>query len=370
MSILWGRVACSTLLYRLDTFQRSLLSHTASRNFRVSILNSHNQQNFHQQHKQGFRSVMNISLRNSINVSICGLLQHVRYDLLIQRCSQNQPTLTIKRNMGGGPRNEEHKERLRAIRKARKIYFESLPERPPKPSVCTKHFNEVTKWKNEPISKTVEHRVIHICSFIIYAWLNAYPNGASLRKLQRDIAFRMQRKHRLPGKLPYDVIMPIVGKLERENYLSVRMKSNGHVLIYRDKAVNIVPDGQTGMHALSKKADEEDEDDDDDDDDDDRFNIPLAPGEIEGGDNEEREDPTTLSKPISEEEREALYEKLNYRPKFFKEQKPKEKKVKRKKIRDKSDPVMDEIEIPPGTQPTTRGPRFIMNSTSQVENSE
>ena len=300
------------------------------------------------------------------------------------------------RNMGGGPRNSEHTERLRAIRKARKIYFESLPERPEKPPVCTKHYDEVIQWRTEPISKKIEHRVIHICSFIIYAWLNAYPAGASLRKLQRDIAFRMQRKHRLPGKLPYQAIMPIVGKLERENYLSIRMKSNGQVLIYRDKEVNIVPAGQTNMEALSKDA-EEDDDENDNPEEEARFDIPLLPHEVadvdidmdeeptmiprpkpelwdfdpdedrtipDAQDVDTEEDPTLLSRPIPEDQ--VPYEVINYRPKFTKQLKPKVKKVKKKKVIDRSDPIMDPIELPPDTIQTSRGPRYMTSTTSDT----
>jgi hypothetical protein len=304
------------------------------------------------------------------------------------------------RNMGGGPRNDEHKERLRAIRKARKIYFKSLPERGPKSPVCTKHYDEVIKWKTEPISKKIEHRVIHICSFIIYAWLNAYPHGASLRKLQRDIAFRMQRKHRIPGKLPYQVIMPIVGKLERENYLSIRMKSNGHVLIYRDKDVNITPEGQTHMD-MGKDEEIDDKDEEIDEDDKELFNVPLLPHEVAdtdveieeyptipmparkisngkirlrpsqmvadtSTDGDMEEDQTMLSRPIPEDQ--IPYEKSNFRPKFSKEQKPKVKKIKTKKAknRSRSDPVMDPVELPPNTIPTSRGPRFIVETSDTV----
>lgn len=313
---------------------------------------------------QTFRSLVTTGPFQTLerNMLQYGTNHHGAVLKLVQPIHQQLTSMMIIRNMGGGPRNDEHKERLRALRKARKIYFESLPERPPKPAVCTKHYDEVIKWKTEPISKKIEHRVVHICSFIIYAWLNAYPAGASLRKLQRDIAFRMQRKHRIPGKLPYQVIMPIVGKLERENYLSIRMKSNGHVLIYRDKNVNITPEGQTHMEVGCNDKDGNEDGDDDETDDtiQEHFHIsPQSNNEMDDTNVEMGEDPTMSSRPIPEDH--VSYEKSNFRPKFVKEQKPKVKKNKKKKVRNRSDPVMEPLELPPDTIPTSRGPRFVVN---------
>jgi hypothetical protein len=288
--------------------------------------------------------------------------------------------LILKRYMGGGPRNEEHKERLRAIRKARKIYFDSLPPRPPKPPICTKHYDEMCKWKTEHISKRIEYRVIHICSFIIHAWLNAYPAGASLRKLQRDIAFRMQRRHRLPGKLPLQVIMPIVGKLERENYLKTRMKSNGHVLIYRDNEENIVPADQVDMRVAAKADDEayanravalhdiEEEEWPENEEDwfkdekavkkNDKQNV-VTKNQDEMRVVAQADDEGYIHGAVSVDDTDPTYEPLPYIPKFVKQQKPKERKGKKLKVFDESDPVMEWVDIPEGTKYTSRGPRYI-----------
>jgi hypothetical protein len=344
----FGRV-CNSTMCHFDTLQRKvmprvLVSATVRPNKAIH-------QSFMTQQLKSFTALTTIPLRYSI-----GTLSRQTYcdTLSRQQHAHSNLNAITKRFMGGGPRNEEHKLRLRAIRKARKIYFEAMPERPPKPPTCTKHYDEVSAWKTEPISKKIEHRVVHICSFIIYAWLNAYPFGSSLRKLQRDIAFRMQRKHRLPGKLPYQVIMPIVGKLERENYLKTKMKSNGHVLIYRDKEVNIVPEQQYEMNAISKADDDgsDNEDGGDYDDDDDHFDLDAEMEAVE----EDKRNPTPIDAP---------YKPSTYRPKFSKEQKPKVKKVKAPRIKRPSDPVMEDIALPPGTQPTSRGPRFISPDRSE-----
>jgi hypothetical protein len=289
--------------------------------------------------------------------------------------------LILKRYMGGGPRNEEHKERLRAIRKARKIYFDSLPPTPPKPPVCTKHYDEMCKWKTKPISKRIEHRVVHICSFIIHAWLHAYPAGASLRKLQRDIAFRMQRRHRLPGKVPLQIIMTIVGKLERENYLKTKMKSNGHVLIYRDDEENIVPADQVDMRVAARMDDEAynnsavalhdveeegwlEEDDEAWFENETVVDKKKVKKGVHGNHDEMRvaaraDDEVYTHGDVSRSDIDSTYEQPPYVPKFSKQHKPKERKLKKRKGRDESDPVMEWVDVPEGTKYTSRGPRFI-----------
>lgn len=317
-------------------------------------------------------------VRPSINYSCSQNV--IAGSLSLHRNQVKFPTI-VQRRMGGGSLNKEHKERMRAIRKARKIYFDSLPPRPPKPPVCTKHYDEMCKLKTEPISDLIAHRVVYICSFIVHAWLNAFPQGASLTKLQRDIAFRMQRRHRLPGKLPLSVIMPIVGKLERENYLKTKMKTNGHVLIYRDDAENIVPSNQVDMRVAALADDEahanravslhdiEEEEEEWYGDDEEWFKdykrkevVAIAVSEHQdempmGAQADYGPYVTSVRSPDDTDE---AYEELNYRPKFAKEQKPKERKVKKRKAaKDLSDPVMELVDIPEGTKYTSRGPRYI-----------
>jgi hypothetical protein len=65
---------------------------------------------------------------------------------------------------------------------------------------------------------------------------------------------------------------------------------------------------------------------------------------------EEQQDPLVVNVP---------YEPINYRPKFSKERAPKVKKIKKRRILDRSDPVMDTVELPPGMTPTARGPRLM-----------
>jgi hypothetical protein len=291
--------------------------------------------------------------------------------------------------MAGGPMNEEHRERRRAIREARKVYFEANPRPPkaPKPPLCTKHYEEMCSWKTKPVSWRIAHRVDHICSFIIHAWLVSYPDGSGLPKLQFDIAHQMHRQHQLPGKLPLPVIMTIVGKLERENYCKTRMNCRGHLVVYRDPKENIlaemepfVPPPPDDFDA-DREAEENwwlDQDDPawlndnvppkkkkgktvrpagkpkeepapaaDDAAPDDWFEgLPVA-AEDDGGDSARRMEAT------KEEETRT------YSVKLVHNSRPKEWKVKTRKELDASDPVMEYVDIPEGAKYTSRGPRWI-----------
>lgn len=87
-------------------------------------------------------------------------------------------------------------------------------------------------WKQKPTSPLIQDILPHIKDFIKGAWLDHYPEGANLRKLQRDVAFRMSSGHR-PGKLPKEVLMPVLGQLEEEGAVQVRIRRSGRCLIYR-----------------------------------------------------------------------------------------------------------------------------------------
>jgi len=58
-----------------------------------------------------------------------------------------------------------------------------------------------------------------------------YPQGARLKKLQRDVAWRMNRKES-PGKLNMDdQLMPVVGVFLRKGLLQTRSNRNGSLVI-------------------------------------------------------------------------------------------------------------------------------------------
>jgi hypothetical protein len=161
----------------------------------------------------------------------------------VERCCSliPQQQWTVVRTMGGGPRTIDpnrdpvREARLKALKKARKAASKLLGPKPkevPSPSV----YNGLLSWIDKPVSPKIEGILPHMEKFIIEEWLPRYPEGARIRKLQRDVAFRMERKHR-PGKLPYQVLMPVVGRLVRQGSLKTRMASDGACLIYH-------PDGK------------------------------------------------------------------------------------------------------------------------------
>ena len=58
--------------------------------------------------------------------------------------------------------------------------------------------------------------------YIVHAWVKQYPLGARLRKLQRDIAFRMPRPHgEQPGKMDMDELKQLVCLLRDRGVIEV-----------------------------------------------------------------------------------------------------------------------------------------------------
>lgn len=219
--------------------------------------------------------------------------------------------------MGGGPRNPEHQARFKALKKARKAANKLLPPKPPKVErVSTQVYDDLVEWKDKPISEKIAHRVPHMEAFIKDMWLAAYPLGASIRKLQRDIAFRMERQYR-PGKLPYQVLMPIVGNLERQGYLRTRMSSDGKCLIYTGPEVKSGEDISATLTISRKKV---------------RKTAPATatPDNSYNNNTDEEGGSTDSNEPsaVTTRRREP------YKPKFSKQQKPKVHKIKRGKKND------------------------------------
>lgn len=83
---------------------------------------------------------------------------------------------------------------------------------------------------SEPVPRKLQPFLPAMESFIVNQWLPLYPDGARLRKLQRDVAWRMDRKES-PGKLEYDKLLPIVGELARKGLIKTRAKSGGVLVV-------------------------------------------------------------------------------------------------------------------------------------------
>ena len=93
---------------------------------------------------------------------------------------------------------------------------------------------ELVKWKEFPIAPEIKDKLSHIESYIKGDWLDNYPLGACLRKLQRDVAFRMLPRELRTGKLPKDVFKPVVARLQEQGAVGVSINAKGlRYLIFR-----------------------------------------------------------------------------------------------------------------------------------------
>jgi hypothetical protein len=100
----------------------------------------------------------------------------------------------------------------------------------PKELEALRVHHDLLAWKNNPVPPEMNDLIPHLADFVKGTWLEIYPEGANLRRLQRDIAFRMPL-HR-PGKISREKLMPILGQLEKQGVVTVRIKVNGNCLIY------------------------------------------------------------------------------------------------------------------------------------------
>lgn len=107
--------------------------------------------------------------------------------------------------------------------------------------------------KQEPISENMKLHVENITRYITQEWLSMYPLGARLRKLQRDIAFRMPRKER-PGKIPYEELLPILGHVESKGLINIRKSGKGLLLITSPKREKAI-DERDIVHSDAKEGD-------------------------------------------------------------------------------------------------------------------
>mmetsp|Transcript_31775 Transcript_31775/g.46864 ORF Transcript_31775/g.46864 Transcript_31775/m.46864 type:complete len:272 (-) Transcript_31775:407-1222(-) len=83
------------------------------------------------------------------------------------------------------------------------------------------------KYLRQPLSslpKNIMRSVPYIKEYIVKDWLRLYPKGGQLRRLQRDIAYRMDNS---PGKLDHEHLLPIVATLLDEGAIELDTIRNG-----------------------------------------------------------------------------------------------------------------------------------------------
>lgn len=148
----------------------------------------------------------------------------------------NRPEVTVTiftRCMGGGPRNPEH--RGTNGKKSRPWEREEVKSRPPsrrkqrqlaEPPSPTRH----SKFLDVPIPSSVMPYVEKMTAYVKEDWLLKFPLGARIRRLQRDVAWRMNRRIS-PGKLPYEHLVPVVGYWKKNDVVDIVLKPDGELLV-------------------------------------------------------------------------------------------------------------------------------------------
>jgi hypothetical protein len=126
-----------------------------------------------------------------------------------------------------------------------------------------------------PITKNMLPAKDRIQQYITTDFLRNYLDGARLRKLQRDIAFRMDQSglemvFAKEKKLPLESLLNILGEMERNDQVRVRFAKKGKIVVCRPsnyKFVSSASDDQPNGAVGNRNDDDGDDDDSTDDDD-------------------------------------------------------------------------------------------------------
>jgi len=103
-----------------------------------------------------------------------------------------------------------------------------------------------------PIPEHLASKLPDLEAFVVETWLPTFPYGARLRRLQRDIAFRMLPVHQR-GKLDYETeLVPLVGYLQRRGILKIASGRSGRMILYH-------PDAEITYYKHRKDDDDDDE---------------------------------------------------------------------------------------------------------------
>jgi len=94
-------------------------------------------------------------------------------------------------------------------------------------------YDDYAKFLDEPVPDHLQPYVPAIEAFVTDTWLPTFPSGARLKRLQRDMAFRMlPLEQRPPYKLPYEELAPVVGHLQRRGILKTAAGRSGRMILY------------------------------------------------------------------------------------------------------------------------------------------
>ena len=94
-------------------------------------------------------------------------------------------------------------------------------------------YEKYATFLNEPVPDYLHPFLPAIEAFVVDTWLPTFPRGARLRRLQRDIAFRMLPvDQRPPGKVAFEDLSTVVGHLQRRGLVKTSEGRSGRMVIY------------------------------------------------------------------------------------------------------------------------------------------
>ena len=94
-------------------------------------------------------------------------------------------------------------------------------------------YEQYAKFLQEPIPEYLQPFLPAMEAFVVDTWLPTFPRGARLRRLQRDIAFRMLPvDQRPPGKVALEDLSTVVGHLQRRGLVKTAAGRSGRLIIY------------------------------------------------------------------------------------------------------------------------------------------
>ena len=111
----------------------------------------------------------------------------------------------------------------------------------------------------KPVPPELQKHLPAIETYVKEQWLPLFPYGAGIRKLQRDIAWRMKKKDGSPGKLERQVLDTILGELLRKGVIGLRPKGRAGISFVITSPVAATNGGES-------QGNEHDLDNNDDDD--------------------------------------------------------------------------------------------------------
>jgi len=97
-------------------------------------------------------------------------------------------------------------------------------------SVMSQDHAKILPWKDKPVPE--KHKELYPELEIFVAdWIRQFPKGARLRRLQRDVCFRMMGFKKSFQGIDCKELLTLVGEMERKGVVWTRLKLNGIIVL-------------------------------------------------------------------------------------------------------------------------------------------